>query len=136
LNKYINYAETHLFQLHGTRVHVQDNEDEFDRELFEPTHDCWDGEEDAMDAGHGLHTGENDNDDDGVIQRPPQGKASFIVQMLNLFLQSLIKTIIAMSKQAVTMSHIVWCQRVQLELMCRMLIHMTLSTRICRRDIN
>jgi hypothetical protein len=72
----------------------------------------------------------------GVIQRPLQGKASFIVQMLNLFLQSLIKTIIAMSKQAVTMSHIVWCQRVQLELMCRMLIHMTLSTRICRRDIN
>jgi len=88
----IKNAETHLSELHGTRVHVQDNEDEIDRELFEPTHDCWDGDEDAMDTGHRLQIDENDNDDDGVIQRPPQGKASFhatclfIVQMLNLFL--------------------------------------------------
>jgi hypothetical protein len=48
------------------------NEDEFDRELFEPTHDGWDGDEDAMDGGHGLHN-ENLYDDDGVIQRHAQG---------------------------------------------------------------
>ena len=40
------FAELHLPELH--------NEEEFDRELFEPTHDSWDGDEDAIDAGHGL----------------------------------------------------------------------------------
>jgi len=45
-------------------VDVQTNEDEFDRELYEPTHDGWDGDGHAMDGDHGLH---NDNlyDDDG-----------------------------------------------------------------------
>jgi hypothetical protein len=56
-------------------VHVQESEDEFDRELFEPTHHCSDGEEDAMDVGHGLHS-ENLYDDDGVIEPNAQGKAS------------------------------------------------------------
>ena len=62
------FAELHLPELH--------NEEEFDRELFEPTHDGWDGDEDAIDAGHGL---QNENlYDDGVIHQHAQGTVTTI----------------------------------------------------------
>jgi hypothetical protein len=59
-------------------VDVETNEYEFDRELFEPTHDDWDGDEAAMDGGHALfgdHVfhNENLNDEGDVIERHAQG---------------------------------------------------------------
>jgi hypothetical protein len=64
-------------------VDVPSNEDEFDRELFEPTHDGWDDDEYAMDDGHGLHS-ENLYDDDGVIKQHAQGTTmTFISQVRN-----------------------------------------------------
>ncbi|CAD6268955.1 unnamed protein product [Miscanthus lutarioriparius] len=65
-------AERQIPELRNNHVHVQSNEEEFDRELFEPAHDGWDSDEDAMDGGHGLHN-ENLYDDDGVIHRHAQG---------------------------------------------------------------
>jgi hypothetical protein len=62
----------HLPEQRHNYVDVPNNEDEFDRELFEPRHDDWNGDEDAMDGGHGLHN-ENLYDEDGVIQRHAQG---------------------------------------------------------------
>jgi hypothetical protein len=64
-------------------VDVPNNEDEFNRELFEPTHDDLNGDEDAMEGGHGLHN-ENLYDDDGVIQRHVQGTTTtFISHVTN-----------------------------------------------------
>jgi len=51
----LKFAEVHLPELRRNHVDVTTNEDEFDRELFEPTNDGWDGDKDAMDGDHGLH---------------------------------------------------------------------------------
>jgi len=50
--------------------HVQGetNEDEFDRELFEPTNFVEDGEEDDMNAAQGLYNENLYAHDDGIIQ--------------------------------------------------------------------
>jgi len=55
-----------------SHVHVETKGDEFDGELFEPTHNGQDGDEASMDGSHGLHN-ENLYDDDGIIQRHAQG---------------------------------------------------------------
>ena len=65
------FAYVHLPKRCHNNLDVPNNEDEFDRELFEPTHD-WDGDEDAMEGDHGLHN-ENLYDDNGVSQRDAQG---------------------------------------------------------------
>jgi hypothetical protein len=49
------FAEVHIPGRRHNHVDVQTNEDEFDRELFEPTHEGSDGDEHAMDGDHGLH---------------------------------------------------------------------------------
>jgi hypothetical protein len=59
--------------LHGLRrshLSEQIGEDEFDRELFDPTHIVRDGEEAVVNEGHGLH---NVDDDDGIIHHHAQG---------------------------------------------------------------
>jgi len=93
----IYYAERQIPELRNNHVHVQSNEEEFDRELFEPAHDGWDSDEDAMDGGHGLHN-ENLYDDDGVIHRHAQGttttsiptgyKCSFILPNIYILSES------------------------------------------------
>ena len=76
---YYIYAELHLNDLRRNHVDAETNEDEFDRELLEPTHDGWDGDEDAMDGGHGLHN-ENLYNDDGVIHRHAQGSTTTFIR--------------------------------------------------------
>ena len=61
-----------MHQLRGNHVSGDNKEDEFDHELFEPTHNGEDGDEAGMDASHGLHN-ENLYDDDGIIHRHVQG---------------------------------------------------------------
>jgi len=62
-----------------THVDVQTNEHEFDRELFEPVHEGWDGEEDAIDNGHGLLNKDLYDDDDGIRNRHTQGTATITI---------------------------------------------------------
>jgi hypothetical protein len=67
------YAEGQLPAQHRNHVHVHSDEEEFDRELFEPINGGRDGDEDDMEDGHGLHN-ENLDDDDRFIQRHAQGQ--------------------------------------------------------------
>ena len=69
---YYIYVEVHLNDLRRNHVDAETNEDEFDRELFEPVQNGENGDEAAMDSSHGLHD-ENLNDDDGIIQWHAQG---------------------------------------------------------------
>jgi hypothetical protein len=66
------FVEVHIPGRRHNHVDVQTNEDEFNRELFEPMHDGWDGDEHAMDDNLDVHN-ENLYDEDGVIQRHAQG---------------------------------------------------------------
>jgi hypothetical protein len=78
----LNYVETPLSAPRLTRVHVQETEEEFDRDLFEPPHDIWNTDDDVMDAGQtGLHTENLLYDDDGIFQRRAQGKLSTNVEI-------------------------------------------------------
>jgi hypothetical protein len=77
------FAEVHLPERRRNCVDVPNNEDEFDRDLFEPTHDDWNSDEDAMEGGLGLHN-KNLYDDDAVIQRHVQGTTmTFISHVTN-----------------------------------------------------
>ena len=66
------YVEFHLHQLCGNHVSGNSKGDEFDPELFEPTHNGEDGDETGMDASHGLHN-KYLYDDDGTIHRHTRG---------------------------------------------------------------
>jgi hypothetical protein len=54
-------------QCHSDVV-AETNEDELDRELFEPTHAVPDGDDADINAGHGVQ-----DDDDGIIKLHAQG---------------------------------------------------------------
>ena len=61
-----------MHQLRGNHVSGDNKGDEFDPELFEPTHNAEDGDGAGMDASHRLHN-EGLYDDDGNIHRHTQG---------------------------------------------------------------
>jgi len=73
-----------------TTIAGETNEDEFDRELFKPTHIVQYGEEAMVNEGHGLH---NEtlyidyyyyDDDDGNIRLHVQGTTpSYICHVIN-----------------------------------------------------
>jgi hypothetical protein len=65
--------------MHRNHVDAETNEDEFDCELFEPVQNGENGDEDAMDGGHGLHNENLLYDDDGVIQRHAQGTTTIFI---------------------------------------------------------
>jgi hypothetical protein len=73
------FAKVHLPERRHNHVDVPNNEDEFDHELFEPTHDDWDDDKEAMEGGHGLHNENLYDDDDGVIQRHAQGTTTTFI---------------------------------------------------------
>jgi hypothetical protein len=59
--------------MNSTVNYSNDNRgDEFDRELFEPTHNGEDGDEGSMEGSHVFHN-ENLYDDDGIIHQHAQG---------------------------------------------------------------
>ena len=76
------YAEVHFHQLRRNHVSGDSKGDEFDPELFEPTHNGEDGDDEAgMDASHGLHN-EDLYDDDGNIHRHARGTATTSISHL------------------------------------------------------
>mgnify|MGYP007010129108 CR=1 FL=1 len=78
----LKFAKVHLPERRRNHLDVTTNEDEFDRELFEPTNDGWDGDEDAMGGDHGLH--DKNLNDDRVNQEPAQGNMMrFIYHVTN-----------------------------------------------------
>jgi hypothetical protein len=101
------YAEGQLPAQHRNHVHVHSDEEEFDRELFEPINGGWDGDEDDMEDGHGLHN-ENLDDDDRFIQRHAQSQR--------------YESYRALPEGLRMFSH--------------MMIHMTTSTKTYQNDIN
>ena len=60
-------------RLRHNHVQGETNEDEFDHELFEPTHTVQDGKKAEINAAAGLHDEHLYAADDGIIQLHPQG---------------------------------------------------------------
>jgi hypothetical protein len=75
LNKFqrlIIFAYDNLPGQHHNQKAIEINDDEFDRELFEPTHHVEDGDDADIHSGHGFQN-ETLHDDDGIIQLHAQG---------------------------------------------------------------
>jgi hypothetical protein len=70
-----------LHQLRRNHVSGDSKGDEFDRELFEPTHNGEESDEGGMEGSHGLHN-ENLYDDDGIIHQHAQGTTTTSIRHL------------------------------------------------------